>query len=109
MSSSGRSSFSTRGLSAAQTPTAMPIATASAVATSTWDAVSIAGSHTPMIPIASSISATVTAGRRPLVRKRDHGQPGDRHEPRQLDEQHAQRLERVLDEEVADRLGDRRR
>ena len=68
MSSSGRSSFSTRGLSAAHTPTAMPIATAIAVATSTWEAVSIAGSHTPMIPIASSISATVIAGRRPLVR-----------------------------------------
>ena len=57
MSSSGRSSFSTRGLSAAQTPTAMPIATASAVATSTCDAVSIAGSQTPMTPIASSISS----------------------------------------------------
>ena len=46
---------STRGLSAAQTPISKPSATASAVATSTCDAVSIAGAQTPMMPIAASI------------------------------------------------------
>ena len=84
----------------------MPIATAIAVATSTCDAVSIAGSQTPMMPIASSIAATVTAGREAGDHERDRDQPGDRDEPRQLGEQDAQRLERVLDEEVPDRLRD---
>ena len=50
-------------------PIATPIATASAVATSTCDAVSIAGSQTPITPIAASIRNAVIAGRRPLITK----------------------------------------
>ena len=50
-------------------PIAMPISTAMAVATSTWEAVSIAGSHTPMNPISTSIRNAVIAGRRPLSTK----------------------------------------
>ena len=53
----------------------MPIATAIAVATSTCDAVSIAGSQTPMIPIASSIAATVIAGPQAADDERDRGSP----------------------------------
>ncbi len=69
MSSSGRSSRSTRGLSAAQTPITIPNATASAVATSTWEAVSIASAQTPITPIAASIRKAVIAGRSPLSTK----------------------------------------
>ena len=89
MSSSGRSNRSTRGLSAAHTPTASPIATAIAVATSTWDAVSIAGSQTPMIPIASSMSASGDRGSQAADDQRDRREPGDRHEPRHLHQEHA--------------------
>jgi hypothetical protein len=37
-----------------------------AVATSTCDAVSMAGSQTPMTPMAPSIASVITAGRMPL-------------------------------------------
>ena len=69
MSRMGRSTFSTRSLSAAQIPMATPITTAMAVATSTWEAVSMPGSQTPMTPIAASIRSAVTAGRIPLSTK----------------------------------------
>ena len=55
-------------LSAAQTPNATPSTTASTVATSTWDSVSIASDHTPMTPIHASIRNVVIAGRGPLIR-----------------------------------------
>jgi hypothetical protein len=62
----GRSSLSTRGLSAAQTPIAIPNTTAMPVATSTCEAVSMAGSQTPMTPIRASMRNVVIAGRSPL-------------------------------------------
>ena len=48
---------------------ATPITTAMAVATSTCEAVSMPGSHTPITPIAASIRSAVIAGRIPLSTK----------------------------------------
>ena len=63
----GRRSCEKARLSAAQTPSPKPIRTVSTVATSTWDAVSIAESHSPITPISASIRSVVTAARRPLT------------------------------------------
>ena len=74
-------------LSAAQTPSATPITTASTVATSTCESVSIASAHTPMTPIHASIRNVVTAGRRPLIRYAISVSPPSGDEPRGPDQE----------------------
>ena len=64
-SSTGRIALRTRGLSAAQTPSGIPMSSVKTIATSTCDSVSIASAHSSMTPIIASIRSVVTAARRP--------------------------------------------